>query len=78
MTEVDTIIYNLFKNDSIRLNGETTAKDVKQQGSLNHFGLTLAAEKHFKAKFNFMELQEFGNAGVMCNDTAVKLKGTNY
>lgn len=72
LTEVNTIMCDLFKNDSIRLKYETTARDVKEWDSLNHIELILAVEKHFKIKFNFMELQKFKNVGEMCDNIAAK------
>ena len=75
LTEVNTIMCDLFKNNSIRLKPETTAKDVKEWDSLNHIELILTVEKHFKIKFNFMDLQKFKNVGEMCDNIVVKLNG---
>jgi acyl carrier protein len=77
LTQVNTIMCGLFKNDSIRLKYETTARDVKEWDSLNHIELILAVEKHFKIKFNFMELQKFKNVGEMCDNIVNKLSGTS-
>lgn len=77
LTQVNTIMCGLFKNDSIRLNYETTARDVKEWDSLNHIELILAVEKHFKIKFNFMELQKFKNVGEMCDNVVTKLAAAN-
>jgi acyl carrier protein len=75
LTEVNAIMCDLFKNDSIHLKYETTARDVKEWDSLNHIELILAVEKHFKIKFNFMDLQKFKNVGEMCDNIVTKLNG---
>jgi acyl carrier protein len=77
LTEVNTIMRDLFKNNSIHLKYETTAKDVKEWDSLNHIELILAVEKRFKIKFNFMELQKFKNVGEMCDNIVAKLSAVN-
>ena len=73
LDEVNRIFVEVLDNDSIQLNRETTANDVKDWDSLNHIELVVAIEKHFQIKFNFVELQKFKNVGEMCDNIAAKL-----
>jgi acyl carrier protein len=73
LSELNRIMCDVFKNDSIVLKYETTARDVKEWDSLNHIQFVIAVEKHFKIRFNFAELQKFKNVGEMSDNVALKL-----
>jgi acyl carrier protein len=76
LTEVNRILCEVLRNDSIVLKYETTAHDVKEWDSLTHIQVVVAIEKHFKIRFNFAELQRFKNVGEMCDNIAAKLSKT--
>jgi acyl carrier protein len=76
LVEVNQIFCEVLNDGSIKLKYETTANDVKDWDSLNHIELVVAVEKHFKIKFNFVELQKFKNVGEMCDNIAGKLAST--
>jgi acyl carrier protein len=73
LAEVNRIVRRVLNNDSIQLRCETTASSVPDWDSLNHIEIIVAVEKHFKIKFNFVELQKFKNVGEMCENIAKKL-----
>lgn len=73
MAEVNRVVCDVLNNESIVLSYETTAHDVKDWDSLNHIQIVLAIEKHFKIRFNFVELQKFKNVGEMCDNIASRL-----
>jgi acyl carrier protein len=73
LAQVNRIMCDTFNNQAIRLNYESSAKDVAQWDSLAHIELVVAVEKHFKIRFNFNELQKFNNVGEMCDNILTKL-----
>ena len=73
LNEVNGVMCEVFNDDSIQLKRETTANEVEGWDSLNHVELVVAIEKHFKIRFNFVELQKFKNVGEMCDNIAAKL-----
>jgi acyl carrier protein len=73
LAELTQIMRKVFGNDSIVLQADTTARDVKEWDSLNHIQFVIAVEKHFKIRFNFAELQKFKNVGEMAASVAAKL-----
>lgn len=73
LTEVTQIFRHVLNNDGVQLKYETTANDVQDWDSLNHIELVVAIEKHFKIRFNFVELQKFKNVGEMCDNIVAKL-----
>lgn len=73
LAEVNQIFREVLNNSSIQLKNETTANDVDDWDSLHHIELVIAMEKHFKIRFNFVELQKFKNVGEMCSNIAKKL-----
>ena len=73
LTEVTQIFRRVLNDESIQLKYATTANDVRDWDSLNHIELVVAIEKHFKIRFNFVELQKFKNVGEMCDNIVAKL-----
>ncbi|MEN8880407.1 MAG: acyl carrier protein [Polaribacter sp.] len=60
------IFIDVLEDDDIKLEYETTAKDVDDWDSLNHIMLVVAIEKHFELQFSADEVQGFKNVGEMC------------
>lgn len=75
--EVNQVVCDVLNNDSIKLQYETKANEVKDWDSLNHIQIVVAVEKHFGIRFNFAELQKFKNVGEMCDNIATKLAAKN-
>lgn len=76
-SEILAIITEIFKdvldNDDIVLADDTTANDIEEWDSLNHFQLVVAIEKKFKIRFTTQEIQTWSNVGGIVDDVAAKL-----
>lgn len=71
--EVNDVFKDVFDNDTIVINYETTAKDIEDWDSLTHIQLVVAVEKHFRIRFTSSEILKFKNVGEMCESIALKL-----
>ena len=71
--DLNQIVREILNDNSIELQYQTTAKDVRNWDSLHHIEIVVAVEKHFGIRFNFAELQRFKNVGEMCDNIAKKL-----
>lgn len=67
LKEVNLIFIEVFEDQSIVLNKQTTTDDVAAWDSLNHIQMITAVEKHFKIRFELNELLNFANVGDLCN-----------
>ena len=73
LADVNRIVGEILRKDSLQLKPETMASEVEDWDSLNHIEIVVAVEKYFKIRFNFAELQKFKNVGEMCDNIAKKL-----
>lgn len=73
ISEFNGIVRDVLNNGAVQLNYQTTTQDVPEWDSLHHVEIIVAAEKHFKIRFNFAELQRFNNVGEMCDSIVAKL-----
>jgi len=71
--QVNDIFKDVFDDDSLVINSETTAKDVDDWDSLTHIQLVVAIEKHFKIRFTSTEIHGFANVGQMCEAISNKI-----
>jgi acyl carrier protein len=60
---VEGIFREFFRDDSLVISGETSAKDIEGWDSLAHITLIVAIEKKFGIKFKLAELHEVQNVG---------------
>ena len=60
---VEGIFRDLFRDESLAIHAETSAKDIEGWDSLAHITLIVAIEKKFGIKFKLAELQELCNVG---------------
>ena len=67
LKQVNDIFTDVLDNDKIKLDRETTAKDVEEWDSLTHIQLIVAVEKKFKLRFNTAEINSWQNVGQMCD-----------
>ncbi len=67
LKQVNDIFIDVLDNDNIKLNRNTTAKDVEEWDSLTHIQLIVAIEKKFKLRFNTPEINSWQNVGQMCD-----------
>ena len=64
-TELNGIFQDVFDDDSITVNDETTASDIEHWDSLEHINLVVAVEKQFAVKFTMGEVNGMKNVGAM-------------
>lgn len=72
LAELETIFREVFDEDDIVLNSETTADDVDGWDSLTHVGLILTVEKHFGLRFDTTEIANMENVGELAELIAKK------
>ena len=71
MTEVEVIakleqvFRDIFDEEELTINNETTAEDIEDWDSLAHINLVVSIEKEFDVKFALGELQTLRNVGDM-------------
>ena len=71
MTEVEVIakleqvFRDIFDEEELIINNETTAEDIEDWDSLAHINLVVSIEKEFDVKFALGELQALRNVGDM-------------
>ncbi len=71
--EATEIFRDLFDDDEIEINDETTAADIEDWDSLEQINLLVAMEKRFKIKFSVGEVEGLRNVGEMIDLIASKL-----
>jgi len=69
------IFQEVFDDDTIEINLESTADDIDAWDSLTHINLVTAVESHFKVKFALGELQSLQNVGDLVNLVTKKTQG---
>ena len=62
-----TIFREVFGDDNIILNRQTTATDVEQWDSLTHIEMIVAVEKHFNIRFKSLDLKKLHNVGDLAD-----------
>ena len=74
LKELNKIFIDVFEDESILLNENTTTSDIDSWDSLNHIQMITAVEKHFKIRFELNELLNFKNVGDLCRGIEKKKK----
>ncbi len=62
---LNRVFRDVFDDDSICLNDNTTSSDIEDWDSLEHINLIVAVEGEFKIKFNMKEVTKMKNVGEM-------------
>ena len=62
---LQTVFRDVFDDESITVNAETTAADIDDWDSLEHINLINAIEMEFNIKFNMGEVLSMKNVGEM-------------
>jgi acyl carrier protein len=62
---LNEVFQDVFDDDSITVNDETTAADIEDWDSFEHINLVIAVEKRFRIKFTVGEANEMKNVGEM-------------
>ena len=74
LEQLTTIFKDVFEDESISLQNNTTTDDIEAWDSLNHIQMITAVEKHFKIHFDLNELLNFKNVGDLCQGIEGKIK----
>lgn len=73
MEEVTGIFRDVFDDEEIRLEDDTSAEDIEDWDSLMHITLITAIEKHFSIRFKLREVTELQNVGATIDLIEAKL-----
>ena len=63
--KLNEVFQDVFDDEEIIVNDETTADDIEDWDSLEHINLIVAVENCFGIKFNMGELTTMKNVGAM-------------
>ncbi|HTP65434.1 MAG TPA: acyl carrier protein [Geobacteraceae bacterium] len=67
------VFQQVFEDDAIQINDNTTADDIDGWDSLSHVNLILAVETTFKIRFSQKELLTFKNVGDLLRSVEAKI-----
>lgn len=71
---LNEVFQDVFDDDSITVNENTTAADIEDWDSLSHITLVSAVEDEFRMKFSMKEVVEMKNVGEMAQIVAARRK----
>ena len=71
--KINEVFRNVFEDDDITVNDETTAADIEDWDSLEHINLVNAIEQEFGIKFNMGQIVSMKNVGEMADIIMEKL-----
>jgi acyl carrier protein len=74
LAKLTPIFQQVFEDESVVINRETTADDIDAWDSLSHINLVIAVEMEFKIRFALGELQALKNVGEMVDLIEKKLR----
>ncbi len=63
--KLNEVFQDVFDDDEIKVNEQTTSNDIEDWDSLEHINLIVAVEKEFGIKFNMNEVTSMKNVGEM-------------
>lgn len=64
---LNNVFRDVFDDESISVNDNTTSSDIADWDSLEHINLIVAVEQEFKIKFNMNEVIHMNNVGDMAD-----------
>ena len=65
MEHLQIIFMDVFDDEDLLVNANTTASDIDEWDSLAHIRLILQIEKHFSLHFDASEIESLENVGQM-------------
>ena len=71
--QLNEVFQDVFDDEDIIVNDETTADDIEDWDSLEHINLIVAVEKKFGIKFNMGEVNKFNNVGEMVDTIMTRI-----
>lgn len=72
LDQLTQIFREIFDNNDITLNMDTTAEDIEGWDSFNHINIIVAAETRFSIKFATAEIEGLRNVGELVELIAKK------
>ena len=72
-SKLNEVFQDVFDDETITVNENTTADDIEMWDSFEHINLISAVEKKFEIKFNMKEIVELHNVGEMADLILSKL-----
>ncbi|MBQ7964957.1 MAG: acyl carrier protein [Ruminococcus sp.] len=72
---LDEVFQDVFDDEDIHVEPETTANDIEDWDSLEHINLVVAVENKFGIKFNMGEVVEMKNVGEMVHTILARVNG---
>ena len=67
------VFRDVFDDEEIEIEDETTSDDIPEWDSLEHINLVVAVEKTFGIKFEMGEISKFKNVGAMVDSILQKM-----
>ncbi|ASC70427.1 Acyl carrier protein [Halomicronema hongdechloris C2206] len=61
--QLNTVFQDVFDDDSIKVEDNTSAKDISAWDSMAHINLVLGTEQEFGIKFRTSEVAKLNNVG---------------
>ena len=74
LNHLQIIFQEVFEDDAIMINLNTTAEDINTWDSLNHINLVVSAEKLFDIRLALGEIAELQNVGDFVHTIQNKLR----
>ena len=74
VTRLTAVFRDVFDDDSIVINENTTANDIDDWDSIEHINLIGAVEEEFGIRFKMREVSSMKNVGEMMNIIAERAK----
>ncbi len=71
--KLNKVFADVFDDEDIVVNEDTTADDIEDWDSLEHINLVVAVENEFNIKFNMGEVNSFKDVGAMVDNILEKL-----
>lgn len=65
LSDLNEVFRDVFDNEELQVERETTARDVDHWDSLMHVKLILAVERAFKVRFSSSEVASLKNVGEL-------------
>ena len=69
--QVESIIRDVFDDETLEVSETTTAEDIEEWDSLTNINLIVSVEKKFNIKFQIDEIGEMENVGAL-SDLIIK------
>ncbi|MEO5345966.1 MAG: acyl carrier protein [Magnetococcus sp. YQC-9] len=65
MTRLNRVFQEVFDDDTLQIQDDTTSKDIEEWDSVEHIALVIATEKAFGIRLNAAEVGRLQNVGAM-------------